>query len=93
MGSSSICFLNAGATIGSIVVSGLSQAGRFIVDRIGLGIFGGGGSSMTTSWLEVFSGSGGFTLECLAMVHPLMFRNSVKSTLFLLQQLQPLYAS
>lgn len=85
----SIDCLRAGETNGTIVNNGESKLGRFndegligsTVDKLGTsGIF----------FFSTFSGSGGFTFECLAIVHPFILRNSVKSTLFFLQHVHPL---
>lgn len=86
------CF-KADAMVGSNVVSvelndGLSNALGFN----GSGILTGSSTSSITVGVG-FSGSTGLTFECFDSWHPLMFRNSVKSTLFLLQHVQPLYAS
>lgn len=78
----------AGATVGCITVSGESMGGRGRASRMGART--SITSSLSDSSLTGFSGSGGFTFECFAKVQPLMLRNSVKSTDFLLQQDQPL---
>ena len=80
------CFKDA-ATIGVIVFNGALKSGLGRAD--GLGGSGFGGVSTSTGF-STFSGSGGFTLECLETTQPLIFKNSVKSTLFFLQQDHPL---
>lgn len=82
------CF-KAGATVGFKAVNFESNGG--LSNPLGLtgsGIFSSGSSS--TTWGAVFSGSIGLTFECFDSWQPFMFKNSVKSTLFLLQQDQPL---
>lgn len=85
------CF-NAGATVGFNVISSVSSDGRFISDGLTGSRISFGGSSSTTAGAG-FSGSTGLTFECFDSWHPLIFKNSVKSTLFLLQHDHPLYAS
>lgn len=86
------CF-NAGAMVGFNVISAVSNGGRFIaLGLTGSGILTGSSSSSIICGAG-FSGSIGLTFECFDSWQPFIFKNSVKSTLFLLQQDQPLYAS
>lgn len=88
---SMVCF-NAGATVGCMTERGELKSTRSN-DELTTGAGIGGGSSTTTTSCFGFSGSGGFSFECLDTSQPLMFKNSVKSTLFFLQHDHPLYAS
>lgn len=85
------CF-NVGATVASRHVRVVPNDGRINADGLtGSRTISGSGSS--TISVGGFSGSGGFSFECFANSQPFIFKNSVKSTLFLLQHVQPLYAS
>lgn len=86
------CF-KAGAMVGFNVISAVSNGGRSnALGFTGSGILTGSSSS-SMIFGAGFSGSIGLTFECLDSWQPFMFKNSVKSTLFLLQHDQPLYAS
>lgn len=98
----SMACCNDGATDGVICTSGVSKSGRKIDD--GAGGFGacpttaGGATSsaavevtsLNIGLFSIFGGSAGLTFECFDCLQPLMFKNSVKSTDFLLQHDQPL---
>lgn len=87
----SIDSFRAGATTGVMVMRAVLKSGRRSFGVLSASMDGRIGSgSMISTGLAVTSGSGGFWLECFDCSQPLMFRNSVKSTLFLLQQVQPL---
>lgn len=83
----SIRSFKAGATTALTSVMAVSTGGLSMDSLMGAL------TSITSSGLSsfgLFSGSGGLTFECFDKVHPLILRNSVKSTDFFLQQDHPL---
>lgn len=87
--SSSICFLKFALIVGVSMTSGVLTSGRFAGSAIGFRSTGLMSTSIDGSD-DFFTGSSGFSFECLPLVQPMKLRNSVKSVLFLLQHDQPL---
>jgi len=90
------CFsaaLRDGTTVHGSCIMGVSSGGRgaggssFLLGTCGEKICGSGPGELS---LAGFSGSAGFTSLWNPRVQPFVLRNSVKSTVFLLQQDQPL---
>lgn len=86
----SMVSLRAGATVGCNTVNGVSIGGLGSDSLMGARTLISSFCSNSLSSLAGFSGSGGLMSECFAKVQPLILRNSVKSTDFLLQQDHPL---
>lgn len=86
----SMVSLRAGATVGCNTVNGVSIGGLGSDSLMGARTWISSFCSNSLSSLAGFSGSGGLMSECFAKVQPLILRNSVKSTDFLLQQDHPL---
>lgn len=86
----SMVSLRAGATMGCKTVNGVSIGGLGNDSLMGARTWISSFCSNSLSSLAGFSGSGGLMSECFAKVQPLILRNSVKSTDFLLQQDHPL---
>lgn len=85
----SIACFKAGAIVGVNLVCAESNDGLGnALGFVGSGVFWAGSSSMILG--AGFSGTAFLTFECFDISQPLMFKNSVKSTLFLLQHVQPL---
>merc|ERR1719471_784306 len=94
--SASASFFNPGEIFGTSVVKGAVSASGLLAARASIGalvLAGEDSLGISTSLSKlpvIFSGSTGFTFECLPRSQPGKFRKTVKSVALRLQQVQPL---